>query len=125
MRTTCEWHNCSNEALCRSGNFGNKLVCATHFAITNGPEWNEERVREALGRSEEQFYPIVTEFQQLIADQAAEFLERLIMKDPSWKTGSIIEDETGDGWHILLGEFIAWLTEEYNGEEHPDKGETQ
>lgn len=32
----CEWPGCAQDALCQSGNFGNKLVCADHFQITNG-----------------------------------------------------------------------------------------
>jgi len=33
---TCEWPNCQQPALCRSGNFGDRLVCRVHFQITNG-----------------------------------------------------------------------------------------
>lgn len=32
----CEWPSCSTKALCRSGNYGDRLVCAHHFTITNG-----------------------------------------------------------------------------------------
>lgn len=32
----CEWPGCKQEALCQSGNFGNKLVCDEHFKLTNG-----------------------------------------------------------------------------------------
>lgn len=32
----CEWPGCDKPALCSSGNYGNKLVCAEHFEITNG-----------------------------------------------------------------------------------------
>ncbi len=42
-RARCEWPKCSREALCSSGNFSNRLVCAEHFKITNGEAtigWN-------------------------------------------------------------------------------------
>lgn len=32
----CEWPGCDADALCRSGNFGDKLVCREHFQRTNG-----------------------------------------------------------------------------------------
>lgn len=32
----CAWPGCDNLAPCRSGNFGNQLVCSEHFTITNG-----------------------------------------------------------------------------------------
>ena len=32
----CEWPGCSLVALCRSGNFQDRFVCARHFHITNG-----------------------------------------------------------------------------------------
>jgi len=32
----CEWPGCDAVALCRSGNFGDKLVCREHFTLTNG-----------------------------------------------------------------------------------------
>lgn len=32
----CEWPACAAPALCRSGNFNDRLVCAEHFKITNG-----------------------------------------------------------------------------------------
>lgn len=32
----CAWPKCNNDALCRSGNFGDQLVCEEHFRITNG-----------------------------------------------------------------------------------------
>lgn len=33
---TCEWFACDGVALCRSGNWGDRLVCEEHFTITNG-----------------------------------------------------------------------------------------
>lgn len=34
--TSCEWPGCDEPALCTSGNYGGKRVCAEHFKITNG-----------------------------------------------------------------------------------------
>jgi hypothetical protein len=34
----CEWPNCNAVALCSSGNFEGRLVCADHFRITNGTD---------------------------------------------------------------------------------------
>lgn len=39
----CEWPGCDEPALCSSGNFGGKLVCAEHFKITNGFGVDEPR----------------------------------------------------------------------------------
>lgn len=36
MAGECSWPGCERPALCESGSFGNQLVCAKHFAITNG-----------------------------------------------------------------------------------------
>lgn len=33
---TCQWPGCSSPALCRSGNWGDRLVCRAHFEQTNG-----------------------------------------------------------------------------------------
>lgn len=41
----CEWPDCSQPALCSSGNYGNRLVCAGHFDVTNGPGFSEESIR--------------------------------------------------------------------------------
>lgn len=35
-KSVCQWPGCDNEALCRSGNFDDKLVCSDHFDLTNG-----------------------------------------------------------------------------------------
>lgn len=32
----CNWPGCDEPGLCRSGNFGNLVVCAEHFHYTNG-----------------------------------------------------------------------------------------
>lgn len=36
MSESCEWPGCTRDALCQSGNFGNRSVCAHHFSVTNG-----------------------------------------------------------------------------------------
>jgi hypothetical protein len=32
----CSWPRCASEAVCRSGNFGDQLVCSVHLQVTNG-----------------------------------------------------------------------------------------
>jgi hypothetical protein len=45
----CQWPQCGRPALCSSGNFGGRLVCAEHFKLTNGVLLQQiETLRQAL-----------------------------------------------------------------------------
>lgn len=42
----CASLDCDNPAICRTGNAGDRLVCAEHFRLTNGPDWSAERAAD-------------------------------------------------------------------------------
>jgi len=41
----CTWPGCDRPGLCRSGNFGNQIVCSEHFTRTNGETGEEASAR--------------------------------------------------------------------------------
>jgi hypothetical protein len=44
----CTWPGCGQPAFCASGNFGNQLVCAWHFKLTNGLPAEEVGTRHGV-----------------------------------------------------------------------------
>jgi hypothetical protein len=54
---------------------------------------------------------IQTEFLNVLVPQVEEFFTQLLAEDKTWLRESILEDETGDVYHILLSRLLEWLEE--------------